>query len=215
MIWEYIFFTLYLCFCAGAEERRDDMKLLADRIKKDGKIYPGGVLKVDSFLNHQVDAELLSKAGEEFYRLFGNEGVTKILTAEVSGIAIACLTAPWFGVPMVFAKKNRGSNMSGEVYSQEVMSFTHGKTYDIAVSKEYLKPDDRILIIDDFLARGNALVGLIDLAKQSGAEVVGAGVVIEKAFQGGGDLVRSKGVRVEALATITEMTDDTITLADD
>lgn len=190
------------------------MKLLADRIKKDGKIYPGGVLKVDSFLNHQVDAELLYKVGEEFYRLFKDENVTKILTAEVSGIAVASLAALCFKVPMVFAKKNRGSNMSGDTYSQEVVSFTHGKTYEIAVSKEYLKPEDRVLIIDDFLARGNALIGLIELAKQSGATVVGAGVVIEKAFQGGGEMARRTGIRVESLATIKEMTDDTITFAE-
>ena len=182
------------------------MKLLEDRILKDGIVGEGNVLKVNSFVNHQIDVPFICELGKEFKRLFENDGVTKILTIEASGIAIACLAAQYFGVPVVFAKKNKTTNISKDVYSAKVASYTHGTTYDIVVSKEFLSPEDRILIIDDFLAMGSALDGLITLIEQSGATVVGAGIVIEKAYQPGGDKIRSRGVRVESLARIESMT---------
>ena len=185
-----------------------EMQLLEERILKDGKVFPGNVLKVDSFLNHQVDVELINEIGKEFYRLFKDCGVNKIFTIEASGIGIACITAQYFHVPVVFAKKTLGKNIAADVYSTPIKSFTHGKTYDVIVSQEFLNKDDRILIIDDFLAQGCALNGLIELINSAGAEIVGAGIVIEKAFQQGGDLIRSEGVRVESLARIESMTDD-------
>ena len=184
------------------------MKLLEDRIIKDGKIGAGDVLKVDSFLNHQIDVPFISKLGEEFHRLYKDEGITKILTIEASGIALAIMTGLEFGCPVVFAKKSKSRNISDSVYSVEVESFTHGNTNPVIVSKEYLKPSDRILITDDFLATGAALVGLRALAEQAGASVVGAGIAIEKAFQGGGDRMRAEGMRVESLAKIASMSDD-------
>lgn len=191
------------------------MKLLEDKIINDGKIGAGDVLKVDGFLNHCMDVEFLSKLGEEFYRLYKDCGVTKILTIEASGIGIACLTAQYFKVPMVFAKKTKTVNIFSDVYTSRVESFTHKRVYDIIVSKEYLRPEDRVLIIDDFLAQGSALQGLISLVNDAGAEVVGAGIVIEKAFQPGGDLIRGMGVRVESLARIAHMTcEDGITFID-
>ena len=185
-----------------------EMQLLEERILKDGKVFPGNVLKVDSFLNHQVDVELINEIGKEFYRLFKDCGANKIFTIEASGIGIACITAQYFHVPVVFAKKTLGKNIAADVYSTPIKSFTHGKTYDVIVSQEFLNKDDRILIIDDFLAQGCALNGLIELIKSAGAQIVGAGIVIEKAFQQGGDLIRSEGVRVESLARIESMTDD-------
>lgn len=185
-----------------------EMQLLEERILKDGKVFPGNVLKVDSFLNHQVDVELINEIGKEFYRLFKDCGVNKIFTIEASGIGIACITAQYFHVPVVFAKKTLGKNIAADVYSTPIKSFTHGKTYDVIVSQEFLNKDDRILIIDDFLAQGCALNGLIELIKSAGAQIVGAGIVIEKAFQQGGDLIRSEGVRIESLARIESMTDD-------
>ena len=185
-----------------------EMQLLEERILKDGKVFPGNVLKVDSFLNHQVDVELINEIGKEFYRLFKDCGVNKIFTIEASGIGIACITAQYFHVPVVFAKKTLGKNIAADVYSTPIKSFTHGKTYDVIVSQEFLNKDDRILIIDDFLAQGCALNGLIELIKSAGAQIFGAGIVIEKAFQQGGDLIRSEGVRVESLARIESMTDD-------
>ncbi len=185
-----------------------EMQLLEERILKDGKVFPGNVLKVDSFLNHQVDVELINEIGKEFYRLFKDCGVNKIFTIEASGIGIACITAQYFHVPVVFAKKTLGKNIAADVYSTPIKSFTHGKTYDVIVSQEFLNKDDKILIIDDFLAQGCALNGLIELIKSAGAQIVGAGIVIEKAFQQGGDLIRSEGVRVESLARIESMTDD-------
>ena len=185
-----------------------EMQLLEERILKDGKVFPGNVLKVDSFLNHQVDVELINEIGKEFYRLFKDCGVNKIFTIEASGIGIACITAQYFHVPVVFAKKTLGKNIAADVYSTPIKSFTHGRTYDVIVSQEFLNKDDRILIIDDFLAQGCALNGLIELIKSAGAQIVGAGIVIEKAFQQGGDLIRSEGVRVESLARIESMTDD-------
>ena len=185
-----------------------EMQLLEERILKDGKVFPGNVLKVDSFLNHQVDVELINEIGKEFYRLFKDCGVNKIFTIEASGIGIACITAQYFHVPVVFAKKTLGKNIAADVYSTPIKSFTHGKIYDVIVSQEFLNKEDKILIIDDFLAQGCALNGLIELIKSAGAQIVGAGIVIEKAFQQGGDLIRSEGVRVESLARIESMTDD-------
>ena len=191
------------------------MKLLEDKIINDGKIGAGDVLKVDGFLNHCMDVGFLSKLGEEFYRLYKDSGVTKILTIEASGIGIACLTAQYFKVPMVFAKKTKTVNIFSDVYTSRVESFTHKRVYDIIVSKEYLRPEDRVLIIDDFLAQGSALQGLISLVTDAGAEVIGAGIVIEKAFQPGGDLIRGMGVRVESLARIAHMScEDGITFID-
>ena len=184
------------------------MKLLEERIRKDGKIRGGDVLKVDSFLNHQMDVGLFQEIGKEFYRLYGDCGVTKILTIEASGIGFACVTAQFFGCPVIFAKKNKTKNIAGDVYTSKVESFTHGKVYDIIVSKEFLLPTDRVLLIDDFLANGSALQGLIKLVRDAGAELVGAGICVEKAFQPGGNLIRSMGVRVESLARVKSMGDD-------
>ena len=181
------------------------MKLMEDRIRQDGRIREGGVLKVDSFLNHQMDVELFNEIGKEFLRLFGDCAITKILTIEASGIGIACVSAQFFHVPVIFAKKNKTRNIAGDVYTSKVESFTHGKVYDIIVSKEFLHPEDRVLLIDDFLANGSALQGLIKLVEDAGATLVGAGICIEKAFQPGGDLIRSMGVRVESLARIKSM----------
>ena len=163
------------------------------------------VLKVDSFLNHQMDVALFAEMGKEWARLFAQDNVTKILTIEASGIGIACVVAQQFGVPVLFAKKNKTKNIAGEVYSAQVESFTHGRVYDIIVSKKFLGPGDRVLLIDDFLANGAALQGLIKLVRDSGATLVGAGIAVEKAFQPGGELIRSMGVRVESLARIKSM----------
>ena len=184
------------------------MKLLEERIRKDGKIKSGDVLKVDSFLNHQMDVGLFQEISKEFYRLYGDCGVTKILTIEASGIGIACVAAQSFGCPVIFAKKNRTKNIAGDVYTSKVESFTHGKVYDIIVSKEFLLPTDRVLLIDDFLANGSALQGLINLVREAGATLVGAGICVEKAFQPGGSLIRSMGVRVESLAKVKSMGED-------
>ncbi len=182
------------------------MQLLKDRIRKDGVIKEGNVLKVDSFLNHQMDIALINEMGREFRRLFPDNSINKILTIEASGIGIACITAQYFNnCPVVFAKKTQSINIDGEVYSTQIKSFTHGRTYDVIVKKAFLSPEDNILIIDDFLANGCALLGLIDIVKSSGAKIAGAGIVIEKGYQQGGELVRSKGVRVESLAIIDEM----------
>ena len=184
------------------------MKLLEDRILTDGKVLPGGILKVDNFLNHQIDTVLLREMAQEFYRLFGGENVNKILTIEASGIAIAAVTGCVFGCPMVFAKKSKTKNLSDRVWTAEVVSFTHGNTSTVLVSKDYLHEGDRVLIVDDFLATGAALIGLRALCEQAGATVVGAGIAIEKVFQGGGDTLRAKGLRVESLAKIASMSDD-------
>lgn len=182
------------------------MKLLEERIRRDGKIREGGkVLKVDSFLNHQMDIALYNEMGKEFFRLFGDAGVTRLLTIEASGIGIACVAGQYFNVPVVFAKKSKTTNIDGSVYTARVQSFTHGTTYDIMVEKAFLQPTDRILLIDDFLANGAALRGLAEVVRQAGATLVGAGVCIEKAFQPGGDALRQEGIRVEALARIRAM----------
>lgn len=181
------------------------MKKLEERISRDGIVEDGAILKVDSFLNHQMDVGLFAEMGKEWARLFAGENVNKILTIEASGIGIACMAAQEFGVPVVFAKKSRTKNIAGDVYKVEVASFTHGGVSDVIVSKRFLLPTDRLLLIDDFLANGAALEGLIELAKQAGATVVGAGIAVEKAFQPGGERIRAKGVRVESLARIKAM----------
>lgn len=185
------------------------MQILKDRIKKDGVIKSGDVLKVDRFLNHQMDVELFAEIGKELKRRFSDCEINKILTIEASGIGIACIVAQSFGCPVVFAKKNKTKNIAGEVYTSKVESFTHGRVYDIIVSKEFLGSGDKVLLIDDFLANGKALEGLIDLVNESGAELVGAGIVIEKGFQRGGDAIRSKGVRLESLAIVESMDEKT------
>lgn len=185
------------------------MQLLKDRIRKDGKIKEGNVLKVDSFLNHQMDVKLFQEIGKEFKRRFAGEEITKILTIEASGIGIACVAAEVFDVPVVFAKKTQTKNIAGDVYTTKVESFTHGRVYDIIVSKEFLGKGDKVLLIDDFLANGKALEGLAELVTKSGAELVGAGVVIEKGFQVGGDIIRSKGIHLESLAIVESMDEKT------
>ena len=181
------------------------MKLLEDRIVKDGRVLQGDVLKVDSFLNHQIDVELISALGAEWKRLYADEDVTKILTIEASGIGIACLAAQHFGVPVVFAKKSKSSNIGNDFYKSKVVSYTHGQAYDVIVSKKYINEQDKILIIDDFLANGSALKALISIAEQGGATVVGAGIAIEKAYQNGGNEIRDLGYRIESLAKISSM----------
>lgn len=185
------------------------MELLKDRIRKDGKIKAGNILKVDSFLNHQMDTDLFTEIGKEFKRRFQDAEVTKILTIEASGIGIACIAAQSFRVPVVFAKKTQTKNIAGDVYTTKVQSYTHGRIYDIIVAKEFLGKGDKVLLIDDFLANGKALEGLIDLVEVSGAELVGAGIVIEKGFQAGGDALRKRGIRLESLAIVESMDEKT------
>ena len=188
------------------------MQLLKDRIRKHGKIKAGNVLKVDSFLNHQMDIHLFEEIGKEFKKRFTDVEVNKILTIEASGIGIACVVAQYFDVPVVFAKKTKTKNIAGDVYTSKVESFTHGRVYDIIVSKEFLGEGDKVLLIDDFLANGKALEGLASLVQDSGAELVGAGVVIEKGFQVGGDAIRSRGIRLESLAIVESMDEETGTI---
>lgn len=184
------------------------MKLLEDRIRRDGVVIGDDILKVDSFLNHQIDTVLLEAMAEEWHDAFADDNVNKILTIEASGIAMAVLTAKVFDCPLLFAKKSRTKNLgNSDTYVTQVASFTHGTTYDVQVSKKYLNPGDNVLIIDDFLARGEALRGLIDLCNQAGANVVGCGIAIEKAFQSGGEDLRKKGYRVESLARIKSMSE--------
>lgn len=185
------------------------MKLLEERIRKDGTVKAGNVLKLDSFLNHQMDIDLFNEMGKEWARLFADRKITKILTVEASGIGIACVAAQHFHVPVVFAKKSQSVNIDGEVYSTKIESFTHKRVYDVIVSKKFLHPEDHILIIDDFLANGCALEGLIDIVNKAGASVEGVGIAVEKGFQKGGDLIRSKGIRVESLAIVESMDDKT------
>lgn len=191
------------------------MKLLRERILKEAVVVDDQVLKVDSFLNHQMDIMLFAEMGKEWADLFGVENVTKILTIESSGIGIACVTAEQFNCPVIFARKSKTVNISGEVYSTEVKSFTKGDIHEVVVSKQFLRPEDKVLLIDDFLANGAALVGLVDLVRQSGAELVGAGVAVEKAFQPGGQRIRDMGVRVEALARIRSMENGVIRFCED
>ena len=185
------------------------LKLLEDRIVKDGIVKPGNVLKVDSFLNHQMDISLFNDMGKEFKRLFNDTPINKILTIEASGIGIACVAAQYFdNVPVVFAKKSQTVNIDGEVYSTKIKSFTHKRVYDVILSKKYLSSKDHVLIIDDFLANGCALNGLLDIAQKAGATVEGVGIAVEKGFQRGGELIRQKGIRVESLAIIESMDAD-------
>ena len=184
------------------------MEILKERIRKDGVVKGTDVLKVDSFLNHQMDVELFEEMGKEFRRRFEGCGVNKILTIEASGIGIACVAAQFFRCPVVFAKKSKSSNISDDVYVTRVTSFTHGRVNDVIVSKQYLGPEDTVLIIDDFLANGAALEGLMDLVAQAGAKLAGAGIVIEKAFQPGGDNIRARGVKVESLARVQSMSEE-------
>ncbi len=181
------------------------MNFLEERIMKDGIVREGNVLKVDSFLNHQIDISLLEQMGQEFKKRFAGKTVTKILTIEASGIGIACIAARYFGVPVLFAKKTQSVNVDGDKYQADVESFTHKCTNHVFVSKRYLSKDDKVLIIDDFLARGSALIGLTEIVKQAGAEVVGIGIAIEKGFQEGGQLIRSKGFQLESLAIVDSM----------
>lgn len=181
------------------------MQLLEERIRRDGIVKPGNVLKVDSFLNHQMDVELFNEMGKEFRRLFPSEKINKILTIEASGIGIACIAAQYFHVPVVFAKKSQSINLDGDQYTTKVESFTHKRVYDVIVGKKFLGKEDHVLIIDDFLANGCAVAGLIDLVMSAGATVEGVGIAVEKGFQEGGKLLRNKGVRVESLAIVESM----------
>ena len=186
------------------------MEALKERILQDCRVRPGNILKVDSFLNHQIDVAFLAEIGKEFHSIFKDRPITKILTIETSGIAVACMTAQYFGVPVVFAKKAHTLNLDGSLYRTIVRSYTHNKVYDVIVSKKFLKPDDHILILDDFLANGCATEGLIDLIGQAGATLEGIGIVIEKGFQEGGRLLREKGVNLHSLAIIDSMTEDSL-----
>ena len=186
------------------------MELMEQKILREGKVLPGGILKVGSFLNQQIDTVFLTQVGREIARLFEGCGVTKVLTIESSGIAIAAAAGMVMQVPLVFAKKHKTSNVDGDVYSTTVHSYTHGTDYTVVVSSDYLLPTDRVLLVDDFLANGKALFGLMELVEQAGASLVGAACAIEKGFQGGGDRLRQQGVRVESLAIIDEMNDDGI-----
>lgn len=187
------------------------VKLLEERILRDGKVFPGEVLKVGGFLNHLIDDTLMEEIGKEIYSLYKCDQVTKILTLEASGIAIACYAAMYLHVPVLFAKKSKTANISKDVYSEEVKSYTHGNVNTIMVEKEFLNSSDRVLIVDDFLAHGEALRGLIALIGQAGATLVGCAIAIEKGFQKGGDELREQGVRIESLAIIESMSDDGVT----
>ena len=191
------------------------MELLKKRILQDGVALGNNVLKVDSFLNHQIDVALFNEMGKEFQQRFADQKITKILTVEASGIAVACIAAQYFGnVTVVFAKKQESSNLSSDVYASNVFSFTKNKNYLVRVDKKYLSADDRVLIIDDFLANGNAALGLIDLVQQAGAAVAGVGIVIEKGFQNGRQLLEEKGYRVESLAIVKEIREGSVILAE-
>lgn len=181
------------------------MQLLKDRIKKDGKVSGDNIVNVSSFLNHQLDIELFNEIGREFRRRFADIPVTKILTIESSGIAIACITAQYFGVPVIFAKKHEAKNLERAVYESLVFSYTKNKPYRIRVAQEFMQPEDHVLIIDDFLACGQAVAGLIDLVEQAGAKVAGVGIVIEKAFQKGRSAIESNAYRIESLAVIESL----------
>ena len=191
------------------------MKLLEDKILSCGTVLPGNILKVDSFLNHQLDVALLSELGKEFYRLFSSYNITKILTVEASGIAIACFAAQHFDVPVVFAKKGHHKNIGTDCYTAEVFSFTKGTSYTIFVSKKYISPEDNILVIDDFLANGQAVLGLKKIVEDAGASLQGVGIAIETGFQNGGKQIRDDGVNLKSLAIVDSMTDDSISFRSD
>ena len=183
------------------------MRKLEERIRKDGIIREGNVLKVDSFINHQMDIGLFQEMAQEWKRLFDGKPINKILTIEASGIGIAAVAAREFAVPVVFAKKSQSINLDNDNYCTKIQSFTHGRTYDVIVSRKYLTPEDHVLIIDDFLANGCALMGLLELVEAAGATVEGIGIAIEKGFQRGGDMIRQRGIRLESLAIVEEMND--------
>ncbi len=185
------------------------MKLLEERIQKDGIVKAGHVLKVDSFLNHQMDVTLINEMGKEWKRIFADCEINKILTIEASGIGLAVIAAQYFDVPVVFAKKSQSVNIDGSVYSTQIESFTHKRTYDVIVSKKYLGPEDHILVIDDFLANGCAINGLCDIIEEAGATLEGVGIAVEKGFQEGGNILRQRGIRVESLAIVDDMNDET------
>ena len=185
------------------------MKYLEDRIRAEGKVLPGDVLKVGHFVNQQIDIELLSAMAKEFARMYRDEGVTKVMTIEASGIAIAAAVALEMKVPMVFAKKQQSSNVSGDVYTAKVVSYTHHREYDVTVPVDYLSANDRVLVVDDFLAQGCALRGLIKIIRDSGASLAGCGVLIEKGFQPGGQRLRAEGIRVDSLAVVSSMNGET------
>lgn len=185
------------------------MELLEERIRRDGVVKSEGVLKVDGFLNHQMDINLFNEMGKELKRLFADAPINKILTIEASGIGIAAVVAQHFDVPVVFAKKSQSINLDGDVYSTKIQSFTHQRIYDVIVSKKFLNADDRVLLIDDFLANGCALNGLIDLVEEAGATVEGIGIAVEKGFQPGGDDLRSRGYHLESLAIVQSMNPET------
>ena len=187
------------------------MEKLQQRILRDGSVKQPNIIKVDSFLNHQIDAAFLDEIGEEFYRLYRNEGITRILTIEASGIAVACAAAKFFRVPVVFAKKHDNKNLDESVYEVKIHSFTKDRDYIAKVSKKYLSGEDRVLIIDDFLANGEAAKGLIDIVRQAGASLAGVGIVIEKGFQDGGRTLRERGIRVESLAVVESINNNNVT----
>ena len=187
------------------------MKALEEKILKEGTVLPGHILKVGSFLNQQIDVEFLMEMGREIAEKFKGDGVTKVLTVEASGIAIAVAAAAQMHVPMVFAKKNKTGNVSGRVYSAQVHSYTHNRDYNIVVSEEYIGKDDVVLLVDDFLANGAALEGMIEIVNQAGAKVAGMSCAIEKGFQGGGDKLRAQGYKVESLAIVETMSEDSLT----
>ena len=185
------------------------MRLLEERIRKDGVVKEGQVLKVDSFINHQMDINLFNEMGKEFKRLFADKPINKILTIEASGIGLACIIAQHFNVPVVFAKKAKSINLDGEMYTTKIESFTHKRVYDVIVSKKFLSKEDHVLIIDDFLANGCAVAGLVDLVRSAGATVEGVGIAVEKGFQQGGQILRDKGLQVESLAIVESMNHET------
>lgn len=191
------------------------MQALKDKILAEGQVRPGHILKVDSFLNHQMDIAFINEIGKEFKRLFSDRPVTKILTVEASGIGIACITAQYFDVPVVFAKKAQSLNLDGSLYTTKVKSYTHNREYDVILSKKFLNADDHVLIIDDFLANGCAVNGLIDIIECAGATLEGVGIVIEKGFQEGGKELRARGVDVKSLAIVKSMSDDAVEFEDD
>ena len=185
------------------------MKALKERILRDGKCFEGGILKVDNFINHQMDIKLFSEMAKEWKRLFAGKNITKILTIEASGIGIAAVTAMEFGVPVVFAKKSQSINLDYDNYTTKIESFTHKRVYDVIVSKKFLSAEDHILIIDDFLANGCALEGLLNIVEEAGATVEGIGIAIEKGFQVGGEKIRERGIQLESLAIVESMDDKT------
>lgn len=191
------------------------MKALEEKIRKEGQVRPGNILKVDAFLNHQMDIAFINEMGKEFRRLFSDRPINKILTIEASGIGIACIAAQHFQVPVVFAKKSQSVNLDGSLYTTKVESFTHKKVYDVIVSKKFLGPEDHILVIDDFLANGCAVEGLIELIGKSGATLEGVGICIEKGFQKGGRELRAKGINLHSLAIIDSMSDDDLVFRED